>query len=198
MHGDDGGARRTVEVELRGLGPLEAPLQEVLAGLGISVVRPTPAKAATVVVWAMHREGATGRVRRVRPPAEVLVLLDRPTRAEISELVGAGARAVLDVAAGPAAIGDAVLSVARGYLVLPASERHVLVQPGVVHDLDELALGWVRVLATGASMSQLAEDEGCSERAMYRRLREVYDRLGVADRAAAIALLARAKLLTQA
>jgi DNA-binding CsgD family transcriptional regulator len=46
-------------------------------------------------------------------------------------------------------------------------------------------------------MIQLAEEEGCSERAMYRRMRAVYDQLGVDDRAEAIALLARARWFSE-
>jgi DNA-binding NarL/FixJ family response regulator len=200
MEQDEVGAGRAVVVELRGIGALEGPLREVLRELGMRVVGAGRSSPATVVVWGMGRDGATARVqrvRRVRPTTEVLVLLEAPTRSEVGALLGAGARAVVDRGAGPLTIADAVVSVARGYLVLPATERHALVQPSAFHELDQAALGWVRTLASGVSMIQLAEEEGCSERAMYRRMRAVYDQLGVDDRAEAIALLARARWFSE-
>ena len=45
---------------------------------------------------------------------------------------------------------------------------------------------WIRTLARGTTVSELARRAGYSEREMYRCLHEIYDRMGVASRAEAL------------
>lgn len=51
---------------------------------------------------------------------------------------------------------------------------------------DELE--WLRALAGGATVASLAEGSGYSERALYRRFKLLYDRLGVRGRTEAMIL----------
>lgn len=56
-------------------------------------------------------------------------------------------------------------------------------------------LGWLRMLAAGATATALAEQSGLSNRTMYRRLADLYTRLGVHNRAEAITTATRWGLL---
>ena len=56
-------------------------------------------------------------------------------------------------------------------------------------------MDWLRALAAGATVHQLAERIGYSEREMYRLLRAVYDRLGVPNRTQALVWATRQGIL---
>jgi DNA-binding NarL/FixJ family response regulator len=181
--------------ELRCPEELEEPLLEALARLGVVVVGAGASRPADVVVCAVAPSEAAVALGQVRPPSRTLVLVDDPGPGDVGDLLAAGAAGVLDLRDDVAAIADGVLSVARGYLVLPSHERRALIQPSVPFDLDAIELTWLRSMAAGQSVAALALDQGCSERAMYRRLRAVYRRLRATGRAHAIEVLARADLL---
>lgn len=53
-------------------------------------------------------------------------------------------------------------------------------------ELDPEQLEWLRSLATGMTVSQLAENINYSEREVYRLLRSLYERLGVCNRTEAL------------
>jgi DNA-binding NarL/FixJ family response regulator len=55
---------------------------------------------------------------------------------------------------------------------------------------------WLRELAAGATIVDLALQAGYSERAMYRLLRGLYDRMGVGDRTGALLAASRWGLLS--
>jgi len=55
---------------------------------------------------------------------------------------------------------------------------------------------WLRALALGQAVGRIAMDSGLSERTMYRRLTEVFDRIGVAGRSEASAWAWRNGYLT--
>ncbi|MEU4742385.1 LuxR C-terminal-related transcriptional regulator, partial [Actinosynnema sp. NPDC023658] len=56
--------------------------------------------------------------------------------------------------------------------------------PSEALDADELT--WLRRLATGGTVAQVAAHAGYSERAMYRMLNGLYRRMGVGSRLEAI------------
>jgi DNA-binding NarL/FixJ family response regulator len=55
-----------------------------------------------------------------------------------------------------------------------------------VAELDQEQIEWLRALARGMTVNQLAESISYSEREVYRLLRALYDRLGVGNRTAAL------------
>ncbi|MGH9226031.1 MAG: hypothetical protein ACRD2W_20120 [Acidimicrobiales bacterium] len=70
--------------------------------------------------------------------------------------------------------------------------RYPLRDPGVDHPEET---EWLRMLATGATVQQLAERIGSSERALYRVLHGVYGRMRVSSPTEAIVLACRCGLL---
>ena len=52
--------------------------------------------------------------------------------------------------------------------------------------IDEEHADWLRALARGATVEELAESVGYSERAMYRQLRHLYEELGAGNRTDAL------------
>ncbi|HEY0687733.1 MAG TPA: hypothetical protein VGD71_01725, partial [Kribbella sp.] len=52
--------------------------------------------------------------------------------------------------------------------------------------VSENQVRWLRELASGATVAHLANEEGYSEREMYRLLKKLYDRFGVATRTEAL------------
>lgn len=54
-------------------------------------------------------------------------------------------------------------------------------------DLAPDEIDWLRALAHGTRVADLARESGYSERAMYRELRKLWNRLGVANRAQGLA-----------
>lgn len=54
---------------------------------------------------------------------------------------------------------------------------------------------WLAALASGSTVARLANETGYSERVMFRRLADLYGRLGVSGRAEAIVAAERLGLL---
>ena len=75
-----------------------------------------------------------------------------------------------------------------GQAVMPAAVAAVLAEPQAVSargpSVDQLS--WLRQLANGATVVQLADRAGYSERAMFRLLRSLYRQMGVRTRLQAI------------
>ena len=83
----------------------------------------------------------------------------------------------------------------RGVSALPIGVVAALAAPHErsdhVQEPSESELAWLRELASGATLAQLAEHSGYSERAMFRLLRELYGRLEVKNRTEALMLSQR-------
>jgi DNA-binding NarL/FixJ family response regulator len=88
-----------------------------------------------------------------------------------------------------------VLEAIKGRSLLPIEVTRLLTtSAGLLELPDQLEqrdIEWLRTLAQGASVAQLAESAGYSERAMYRLLRDVYARLGARNRTEAVAMASR-------
>ncbi|MCA2216267.1 DNA-binding response regulator [Jidongwangia harbinensis] len=170
--------------------------------------------AATVLAAAGHEVQVPEDVRswaESRRPAVVLLTLlagpdwgllvplrDMPEVAVIAVLqdlhpaairaVRMGARSVLLRTAGPAALLRTVEATADGQAVLPAELLSMLAdapQAGPA-TLSEERLSWLRRLAAGSTVADLADTAGYSERAMYRILKQIYRDMGVSNRMQAV------------
>ena len=81
-----------------------------------------------------------------------------------------------------------------GRSVLPSELlRAAMTAEGPAVDLDLTAeeRSWLEAFAEGRSSGWVARQAHISERQLYRRLHSVYERLGVTNRSAAIAVLSR-------
>jgi two-component system nitrate/nitrite response regulator NarL len=134
-------------------------------------------------------------------PTRVLLLTAELDPRMVYEAIGAGAAGCLLKDAGPTAIGDAIVAVGRGETVLGpellggvAQEirlRSVVERPLLTHrELEILAL-----TAGGSSARQVAEALTLSPATVRTHLQHLYAKLGVSDRAAAVAEAMRRGLL---
>ncbi|MGW7518704.1 hypothetical protein ACWGJ2_24265 [Streptomyces sp. NPDC054796] len=105
----------------------------------------------------------------------------------------AGARSVVAREATASTLQRAVSATLNGEAVMPANVADLLVtgrggrvRRGSTPSAEQVA--WLRQLSDGRTVSQLAFDTGYSERAMYRLLRALYQKLGVSTRLEAIML----------
>lgn len=198
------GEREPVLVVLAGLQPeLARDLQALVRAAGLECrVRPGTAHApvsdephgSVVVVLPLQRDPS-------RPPLdtveanEVVVVAEASTAAYVEGL-RTGATGVIS----PATPGEDAIAVirgaARGHALLPrAVVRALQSAAGPVVTLSDRERSWLRDLASGARVSDLARAAGLPDRDLYRSLAEVYARLGAATRSEALLVAERAGLL---
>ncbi|WP_207232424.1 helix-turn-helix transcriptional regulator [Micromonospora kangleipakensis] len=173
----------------------------VLAAAGYAVEEPADVLAwvrrdsRVVVLLTLGGErewDLLGQLRGKEPAPAVIALLEEGAPVGLGvRAVRAGARSVLwrQVTAG--ALRRTVDATVDGQAVLPSVVAAALAAgtpttAGRQSRLSEEQLSWLRRLAVGVTVAQLADDVGYSERAMYRLLHAVYQEMGVRTRVQAI------------
>lgn len=145
----------------------------------------TRALVLTCSSWDEAREAARLRTRGIDVVAVAL----------LSERAPVGYREVLktgvDSAVPRSAALDRIVEVVGAALdrrtVLPTEIARTLARGGQSEGgVDEQQAQWLRALARGATIEELAQSVGYSERAMYRQLRSLYARLGARNRTEAL------------
>jgi two-component system nitrate/nitrite response regulator NarL len=131
-------------------------------------------------------------ITREALPTRVLFVTATVEPASAYDLVQAGAAGVLEKDATPGAIGEALLRIARGEVVLAPSVQAALVsgvqarrEPKAKLSARELDV--LRGLARGLTGPQIAGELHVSPSTVKTHLQRLYERLGVSDRAAAVA-----------
>jgi DNA-binding NarL/FixJ family response regulator len=143
---------------------------------------------ALVVSCSSREEARTAALLRARGGDVVAVAL-------LGDCSAAGYREVLETGVDSAVARDA--PVERIVEVVGAALQHRTLLPTDVArglargdqsdtEVDDHQAGWLRALARGATVEQLADSAGYSERAMYRQLRRLYDALGAGNRTEAL------------
>jgi DNA-binding NarL/FixJ family response regulator len=123
------------------------------------------------------------------PSVAVVALLDPISVEQIHLCLGAGARGCvsMDWSSGDLAL---VLDVSlRGLATMPAEiAQHLAARKGGAYHrrLTSTQWAWLRDLASGTTVHALARQVGFSERVMYRRLNQVYRKMGCATRTEAL------------
>lgn len=155
--------------------------------------------AGVVVITPLRRRTTCDTVEGfVAAGCPVVALLEPFDRDEIGHALGHGAtpadwewEADRIVAAAAAALA--------GDVVLPREVAAGLLPPGDIHPdgplLTAEEVAWLMALSRGTTVARLADDVGFSERAMFRRLADLYARIGVAGRTEAIVMAERHGLL---
>jgi DNA-binding NarL/FixJ family response regulator len=112
----------------------------------------------------------------------IVVLLDDTSLPGYVRALTSGAVTVIPRRAATAEIRDAIATVLRGEVVLPVEVlRALLTAPPELRETvpSPVEVEWLRELSSGSTVGQLAARAGYSERMMFRRLRELYTRMGV-------------------
>lgn len=123
------------------------------------------------------------------PGCQFVAVLGNPSPQAYTQAICSGAATAVSQDAGIEHIRDAVLAALQGLTLLPTN----VVRSIALSDdgrgeggLSGEEARWLRFLARGGTVTQLARASGFSEREMYRRLKHVYRRLGVETRAQAL------------
>jgi two-component system nitrate/nitrite response regulator NarL len=145
------------------------------------------------VVEAVEREGLATRL---------VILSAYSDNAAVSRALAAGARAYLSKICSAKTLCDTLLAVARGDIVIPPGIQAGLGgEPRSRHDRGEASaltareLEVLRLTADGRSAPDIAAALAVSSATVKTHLQHVYEKLGVSDRAAAVARAIRRGLL---
>lgn len=200
MHGDAGmrvAVCDSASSYRRGLGAVFAA-----AGYAVQEVDDVRAQDVDAVVytirsasdWQVLREVASGN-----PDVKLVALLVDPTPDRHAEALRQGAHAAVAWEAAPESICSVVAAALAGTTLLPTSvARAIAGSAPAPYDpewITEDEIGWLRLLAGGATVQQLADKIGYSERALYRLLHGLYGRMRVSNRTEAILQASRWGLL---
>jgi two-component system, NarL family, nitrate/nitrite response regulator NarL len=142
-----------------------------------------PGLSGLEVLQAMKRDAL---------PTRVLFVTGTVDPAGAYDLVQAGAAGVLEKDATPDMIGDALLKIAGGETVLAPAVQMALVSGVQARREPALTLSprehdVLRGLARGLTGPQIAAELHVSPSTVKTHLQRLYERLGVSDRAAAVA-----------
>ena len=140
-------------------------------------------------------------IRREDLPTRVLILSGELASGAVYEAVQAGVDGYLTKEADRRTIADAIVSVARGGTVLAPEAQAALTQEvrGRVNDdapvLSPREREVLRMIAEGHSGPEIASRLQIGPATVKTHTQNVYDKLGVSERAAAVAVAMRRKLL---
>lgn len=129
------------------------------------------------------------------PDAVVVALLDDMSVPSHVRALTAGAVGALPRDASPPSIREAFEAALSGRSLVPVAVLRALVQRPIEQETDtpsQRERDWLRDLASGMTINQLAVKAGYSERMMFRLLRDLYSRFGARTKFEAL-MLAREK-----
>ena len=179
-------------------------LEPALTAAGLTVESPDDVRAwaaggrpGVVVVASAPPESCELTEAVVSGGGTVVLLLPETSRAAFHHALAHGAVSAVDRNADPESIAAVVAAAARGQSLLPGPVVRHLAERGPAHPpaVSPEEAAWLASLADGRSVVEIADDAGYSERSMFRRLHELYARLGVSNRDAAVATAQRMGLL---
>jgi DNA-binding NarL/FixJ family response regulator len=129
-------------------------------------------------------------LRDSRSAATLIAVIENEDLALSLRALASGAVGVMAREADVDTVRDVLVAAVSGRSVLPVDVVRALATAGDVRRPDrippETEISWIRQLTQGLTVARLAERAGYSERMMFRLLRELYRRWGVANRTEAI------------
>jgi DNA-binding NarL/FixJ family response regulator len=129
-------------------------------------------------------------LRELRSAVTLIAVIENGDLALSVRALGSGAVGVMAREADFDTVRDVLAAAISGRSVLPIEVVRALTTTGDVQRPDrippEMEISWIRQLTQGLTVARLAERAGYSERMMFRLLRDLYQRWGVANRTEAI------------
>jgi DNA-binding NarL/FixJ family response regulator len=179
------------------------------ASNGAEAIKQVTALMPDVVLMDIRLPGADGvqvtrRIRREHPNVKVVILTTYEDEQYLYDAIEAGAHAFLTKHADYAEVADAVRAAHKGERTLSKSlvgkvlnrfevlAKRQAIQSSGLSDEDVQLL---RMIAEGATNKEIGDKLYWSEVTVKRRASEVYQKLGVADRAQAVAEAMRRGLI---
>jgi DNA-binding NarL/FixJ family response regulator len=130
------------------------------------------------------------QLKHLESGAIVVALLTDVVLESYIRAISLGATSAVARNAAPETIRQVVVEATYGRTLLPTrvvSFMATQLQPAPPHDRpSEEHLEWLRALSRGTRIAQIADLAGYSERAMYRRLKDMYREIGARNRTEAI------------
>ena len=138
---------------------------------------------------------ATRLIHDAYPEIKILVLTSFATSKEMSEAISGGASGALmkDTAAND--LISAIRAVLEGKRLIPDKLLRQAEEDNEVPQLSERHLEILSSVAQGQSNSDIAKQLGLSEITIKKQLSTIFERLGVMNRAEAVALALRKQML---
>ena len=187
-------------MEVAVLDPLPLFGHGVLAALGRGTALDSGAEVRTwleshpegILLLTLDDDDAWALLRHLRgyPDIRTVAILPTFTVTTAASALRCGAVHVVPRHVDAAQVRHVVQQVAVGVVELPLAVVRVSVR-GVRTDLRGPALAdeeldWLRALSQGRTVASMAERSALSERVLYRRLKQLYRKLGVPNRTEAI------------
>jgi DNA-binding NarL/FixJ family response regulator len=176
-------------------------LEEAFAGAGHRVAGEDEVPDLALVALRVAADCA--RLEAWSSKAPVVALVEPGDAETVAHALHHGAVAAVEWQAETGRIVEVAEAAARGDALLPSTTARDL--PGYGGDphaerpqVDEEEIEWLEELAQGATVVGLADDYGYSERVMFRRLHDLYGRLGAGNRSEALINAVRFGLLREA
>jgi DNA-binding NarL/FixJ family response regulator len=176
-------------------------LEEAFSAAGHRVAQDEEVPDLALV--AMRVAADCARLESWSRKAPVVALVEPGDAETVAHAFHHGAVAAVEWQADTSRIVEVAEAAARGDALLLLATARTL--PGTGGDphaerphVDEEEIEWLEELARGATVVGLAEDYGYSERVMFRRLHDLYERLGASNRSEALINAVRFGLLREA
>ncbi|GAA2583583.1 hypothetical protein SMC26_22260 [Actinomadura fulvescens] len=154
----------------------------------------------SLIFTAGEGDGHLRLLRRENPDLVIVALVTRLDPTAFGTYIKLGCHGVVDRAAVPRAILAALELAVFSHCAVP----HEIAQKIVAHIPDSRVSGlpiehieWLRILAAGSTVAELARRVGYSTREMHRLLAKMYCELGVKGRTEALILASRHGLLLE-
>lgn len=164
-----------------------------------------PQQDRSCIVLGVGGGGDIVRLRAFREDhafTPVVTVSDELDVSTFARLIRAGATAAMGESESGCVLRHVVLAALDGRVSVSSDMARQLA--GLVPDDDDLAswvseteVEWLRAMAAGLTVLELAEDVGYSERAMFRHLKNMYVRIGVKNRTEALLWASRHGLLRE-
>jgi DNA-binding NarL/FixJ family response regulator len=148
-----------------------------------------------VVLFTLHapeRWTLLAELCRTDPGLLVVALLTDTSIHTYVQAIASGAIAAVPRDASPEAVRQVFEAALDGKSLLPVEVVRAFASPPGTGERERHGapsareIEWLRDLASGRTVSQLAHQSGYSERAMFRLLRDLYARIGVTSRTEAL------------
>lgn len=147
-------------------------------------------RVVTVTVEAESGEETVRRIASAGPDVQLVALLTEPTASAYREALCFGACGAVGHDDPLAEIVETVSAAVRRRTLLPRSIAFEVANTNGAQStavkLSARETQWIRALASGVTVAELADQVGYSERELYRLLKRLYARLGVEKRSEAL------------
>ena len=138
---------------------------------------------------------ATAAIRKVLPDAKILILTTFGTSRELSRAVSAGATGAVTKNIANAELVAAIHDTAEGKPHFSPEIRQALDDTAGIPDFTPRQMEVLKSITRGLSNDDIARQLGLSKTRIKQHLNEIYEKLGAANRAEAVAIAIHRELL---